>query len=217
MDSTILIISIFLGIVAVISGMIISYSQKKKFLNEINLDIAKVENDIIENIRDIGLSNLKETPVGHELYSLLSERELILLAEDPSLLANSKNDSIPEKINGVSIYEASAISHLFLGLLNITGGIASILVLWLLIGARLEYSWTIYLFLFLGVVGSIFFSRFIDNYLDKTKLGRNQRILLSPITGAVGGWLGFLFVIFFIPALIYVIIARFLPTGNQKG
>jgi hypothetical protein len=99
-------IGILLGIATVIYGIAISYGHKKKFLNEIDVYLTNVENELLENIRDIGLSGLRETPTGRELFSLLSKKELMILSRDSrastslvhaSGLAKSKKDPASEQ------------------------------------------------------------------------------------------------------------------------
>ncbi len=120
MDSTTVIIGFLLGIVAVISGVAISYSQKKKFLNEMNVRITNAENEILENIRDIGVGNLQETQVGRELYSLLSEKEIMFLAKDSLILATSKNNPVLLNKNNNAISKTTTISQLIVRQLNVS-------------------------------------------------------------------------------------------------
>jgi hypothetical protein len=77
----IVLIGIFLGSIVVLGTTTFIYYQKKRYFYEVDLDITKVENELLENIREIGVNNLLVTPAGQELHSLLSEKELIALGE----------------------------------------------------------------------------------------------------------------------------------------
>jgi hypothetical protein len=80
-DYEIVLIGIILGVAAVLGVTVFVYYQKKRYFHEIDSDITKVENELLDSIREIGLSNLQEKPAGRELHSLLSRKELIELGE----------------------------------------------------------------------------------------------------------------------------------------
>jgi hypothetical protein len=92
-STTLILIGVLSGIATAICGIVISYSQKKRFFNEMDVYITNVEHEVLENIRDIGLIALTETPTGRELYSLLSEEEKMMLGEDFKTWATVGNTS----------------------------------------------------------------------------------------------------------------------------
>lgn len=209
-------IGIFIGVMTVIGVTAVSYNQKKRYFHEVDLDIAKIENELLESIREIGLSNLQGTPIGRELHSLLSEKELIALGDGTSIsqknvkdLEASKNSEVKETL--------TPYSHSLVMLVSAISSIASILIVWLSFRPALEYGWIIYPLLFFGLISSVFFALFVDNSFNMKKAGRYQRMVLSAFTGVIGAWFGLLFIVFLIPVVMYISIAKFLPTGSQKG
>jgi hypothetical protein len=218
-------IGIFIGIMSVFGFTTVGYIQKKRHFREMDLEITKVEKELLESIREIGLSNLQKTPAGKELYSLLSEKELMILSDIKLISRRRRVQFRPHKKRRKSplekkIQEALILTpypYFLMILVSAISSIASILIIWIPFQSAFEYGWVIYPLLLFGLIGSVFFSLFIDNSFNMKKAGDFQRVALSAFTGIIGAWLGLLFIAFLIPVVVYVFIARSLPAGNQKG
>jgi uncharacterized membrane protein len=89
-DYVFILIGIALGVVTVIGTTAIDYTRKRKYFHEVDLEITKSENELLEHVRNIGVSKLQENSTGRELYSLLSQKELIALGKNPVTSTNSE-------------------------------------------------------------------------------------------------------------------------------
>lgn len=115
-DYEIVLIGIFLGSIVVPGTITFIYYQKKRYFHEIDLDITKVENELLDNLREIGVSNLQETPAGRELHSLLSKKELIALGE-----------KVTETPTGKYVEEVFHLKEAICTFLSLIGGIALVI------------------------------------------------------------------------------------------
>lgn len=113
----IVLIGIFLGSIVVAGTTTFIYYHKKRYFHEIDLDITKVENEILDNLREIGVSNLQETPAGRELHSLLSKKELIALGEK----------IVIETPTGKYVEEVFHLKEAICTFLSLIGGIALVI------------------------------------------------------------------------------------------
>lgn len=81
------------------------------------------------------------------------------------------------------------------GLIGACGGVASILVPWLLIQGTTGLECLLFPSLILGVIGGVIFALFIDNHFQMNKAKAYLRFPLCIFSGLIGGWLGLLVII----------------------
>jgi hypothetical protein len=96
------------------------------------------------------------------------------------------------------------ILYISVGLIGACGGVASILVPWLLLEASPDFQFILYPLLVLGVIGGVAFALIMDVGFKMGKIAPPWlRFPLSAISGVIGGWLGLLIVI---GGIIYLVI-----------
>lgn len=99
------------------------------------------------------------------------------------------------------------------GLIGACGGVASILVPWLLLQASPELQCLLYPLLITGLVGGVAFALFMDKIYNMDKATPFLRFPLSAICGIIGGWFGLIAII----GIIIYIIATNPPSGTSKA
>ncbi len=110
---------------------------------------------------------------------------------DDDSLGNNGNDDTPHDPFAPYLY-------ISVGLIGACGGIASILVPWLLLIGSPELQCLLYPLLIAGLVGGVAFALGMDGYFSMEKSTPYLRFPLSAISGVLGGWIGLLGIIIWI-------------------
>ena len=85
--------------------------------------------------------------------------------------------------------------YILAGLIGACGGVASILVPWLLLQASPDLQCFLYPLLITGLIGGVIGALFMDGVFEMHKSSPYLRFPLSAISGVIGGWLGVLVII----------------------
>jgi hypothetical protein len=107
---------------------------------------------------------------------------------DDSLESNGNNDDdVPHDPYAPYLY-------ISVGLIGACGGVASILVPWLLLISSPQWQCLLYPLLIAGLIGGVAFALVMDLYFGMDKTTPYLRFPLSAISGVLGGWIGLLLI-----------------------
>ncbi len=109
---------------------------------------------------------------------------------DDSLESNGYDDTPHDPI--------APYLYISVGLIGACGGVASILVPWLLLISSPEWQCLLYPLLITGLVGGVILALAMDGYFSMAKATPYLRFPLSAISGVLGGWIGLLAIIIWI-------------------
>ena len=180
----IILIGVFFGSFAAITGPLITYKKKKKYLNEFKINAAAIEFELLESVRSIGLDNLQETPAGRELFSLLSKQDLLFITAESA----TKSKAEHKENNQLSVTH-SIYSTFIIALLGALGGVLSFFIPWILFPVPDGLRWILYLFLVFGFIGGMVFSLLLSYTFVMNKPPIYLRFILAIISGLIGGWI----------------------------
>jgi len=109
----------------------------------------------------------------------------------PSVRTGFTTESVKEPLSPYKPF-----LYISVGLIGTCGGVASILVPWLLLEASPDSQFMLYPLLVLGVIGGVVFALIMDVGFKMNEIAPPWlRFPLSAISGVIGGWLGLLIVV----------------------
>ena len=174
----------------------IGLERQKNMLNQNKPTLAKPVKERPQNTRQLP----KE---------LVERQRLIIRPVESFYEADSgeseDNDTPPDPI--------APYLYISVGLIGACGGVASILVPWLLLQASPEWQCLLYPLLIIGLLGGIIFALALDTYFSMASATPYLRFPLSAISGVLGGWIGLLALIIWI---FYQMATAGPPSGGNK-
>ena len=80
--------------------------------------------------------------------------------------------------------------YIAVGTIGACGGVASIIVPWLLLQASPEWEFVLYILLVTGFIGGIAIALIMDSSFSMENSAPHLRFPLAAISGVIGGWVG---------------------------